>query len=340
LNRDETTEAARPASEQDLIGALKRFTEPDWRRSLAEIALTVAPLVLLWIAAWWAMSLSYALTLLLTLPAAGLLVRLFLIQHDCGHGAFFSDRRINDWVGRLIGVFTLTPYDVWRRAHAMHHASSGNLDRRGIGDLETLTVAEYRALSPRGRLAYRLYRHPLVMFGVGPAYLFLIEHRIPMGPMRRGWQAWVSTMSTNLGILLFAGFMMWWVGAAAFLMVHLPIVVIAASIGVWLFYVQHQFEETYWADSRSWSLKEAALEGSSHYDLPQPLRWISANIGIHHVHHLMSRIPFYRLPEVLAAHPELAGIGRITLGESFAAVRLKLWDEQKRRLVSFREIRA
>jgi omega-6 fatty acid desaturase (delta-12 desaturase) len=239
----------------------------------------------------------------------------------------------------VLGVFTLTPYDIWRRAHAIHHASSGNLDRRGIGDLNTLTVAEYRAKTPLERFSYRLYRHPIVMFVIGPAYLFLIEHRVPKGKMRQGWVPWVSAMATNLGIVVFAGIMMWLVGPAAFLSIHLPIVMMAASIGVWLFYVQHQFEETYWADSSDWALKEAALHGSSHYDLPQPLRWMTANIGIHHVHHLMSRIPFYRLPQVLDENPELASVGRITIGESIRAVRLKLWDEEERRLVSFRDAR-
>ncbi|MGE0766218.1 MAG: fatty acid desaturase [Hyphomicrobiaceae bacterium] len=320
-----------------MVRALQRFAKPDWRRSLTEIAITVIPLALLWLGAWWALSVSWVLTLIITVPAAGLLVRLFLIQHDCGHGAFFENRQVNDWIGRVVGVFTLTPYDVWRRSHAIHHASSGNLDRRGIGDLETLTIAEYRAMSVLQKLTYRLYRNPVIMFGVGPAWLFLLGHRVPTGKLRRYWDAWFSAMSTNLAIAVFSGLMIWIIGVPAFLMVHLPIVMMAASIGVWLFYVQHQFEETYWAETPSWSMKEAALHGSSHYDLPQPLRWFSANIGIHHVHHLMSRIPFYRLPDVLDAHPELAGIGRITLAESFRTVGLKLWDEDKRRLVSFRE---
>jgi acyl-lipid omega-6 desaturase (Delta-12 desaturase) len=339
LNRNETMGAIRPTSEQDLLRDLARFTTPRLRRSLAEIAVTIIPLGMLWFLAWKAMSISYLLTLLIAIPTAGLLVRVFLIQHDCGHGAFFTSRRANDWLGRLLGILTMTPYEVWRRAHAIHHASSGNLDRRGIGDLDTLTISEYRALSPRGRLLYRLYRHPIVMFVIGPAWLFLLGHRVPPGQLRKHWQSWASAMGTNLAIALCFGAMMWLVGVQTFLMIHLPIVMIAASIGVWLFYVQHQFEETYWADTREWSLKEAALHGSSHYDLPQPLRWISANIGIHHVHHLMSRIPFYRLPEVLAAHPHLSEVGRITLADSFRTVRLKLWDEEQLRLVSFREAR-
>lgn len=337
MNRDQNREVARPTIDQDLLRELARFTKPSVPRSVAEIALTIIPLATLWALAWWASSFSYLLALLFVVPAAGLLVRVFLIQHDCGHGAFFESRSANDWLGRIMGVLTLTPYEVWRRSHALHHASSGNLDRRGIGDLDTLTIAEYRALSPRGRLLYRLYRHPVVMFGIGPAWLFLLGHRVPPSQLRKHWQSWASAMGTNLAIAVSFGFMMWLLGVGTFLLIHLPIVLIAASVGVWMFYVQHQFEETYWADTQSWSLKEAALHGSSHYDLPQPLRWLTANIGIHHVHHMMSRIPFYRLPEVLAARPDLVDIGRITLADSFRTVRLKLWDQDRNRLVSFRE---
>ena len=239
--------------------------------------------------------LSFALAPL----AAGLLIRLFLIQHDCGHGSFFPNKHANDWVGRALGVLTVTPYDLWRRSHAIHHASSGNLDRRGIGDIKTLTVHEYFARDWRGRLSYRLYRHPLVMFGVGPAYTFLIESRLPFGFMRKGAMPWVSTMTTNAGIALAAASLILCVGFTTFVIVHVPIVVLAATMGVWLFYVQHQFEATTWDEATDWSQPEAALHGSSHYDLPLPLRWFSANIGVHHVHHLSSGVPFYRLPEIL-----------------------------------------
>lgn len=326
-----------PANAEDYSRSLDVFAVPEWRRSVAELAFSLSAFVLLWVAAWCAFRLSYMLTLAIALPAAVLLVRLFLIQHDCGHGSFFPGRHANGSIGRLLGVLTLTPYDVWRRAHALHHATSGNLNRRGIGDLDTLTVVEYRARNWRARLAYRLYRHPLIMFGVGPSYLFLIEHRIPQAQLRKGWAGWVSAMATNAGIALAMVLMIWAVGASTFLFVHLPIVALASSIGVWLFYVQHQFEYTYWADNESWSRNDAALHGSSHLDLPQPLRWLSANIGIHHVHHLASRIPFYKLPAAMAAHPRLAETGRVTIVDSFRAIRLKLWDEERRRLVSFRE---
>ena len=203
-----------------------------------------------------------------------------------------------------------------------------------------LTVREYRALSYWGRLKYRLYRHPLIMFGLGPAYLFLLQQRLPVGLMRNGWQPWASTMATNLAIALIIAILVWLVGIKAFLLVHLPIMLLAGTAGVWLFYVQHQFERTMWARDGEWRLHDAALRGSSHYDLPAFLRWFTANIGVHHVHHLCSRIPYYRLPEVLREHPELREIGRLTLLESLRCVRLALWDEEQNRLVSFREVTA
>ena len=289
---------------------------------------------------WASLGIGYWLSLLLAIPTAGFLVRLFLIQHDCGHGSFFRVRAVNDWVGRVLGTITLTPYDVWRRSHAIHHASVGHLDRRGIGDIDTLTVEEYLALPLWRRIAYRIYRNPLVMFGFGPAYMFLVRHRLPQGTLRGGMQPWISTLATNAGIALLVVVMMWIVGITSFLLVQLPVTMLAASIGVWLFYVQHQFEDTYWADKSTWSLHEAALHGSSYYDLPGILRWFTADIGVHHVHHLSSGIPYYRLQRVLDDYPELRSVHRITLLDSLACVRLVLWDQDKRRLISFRELRA
>jgi omega-6 fatty acid desaturase (delta-12 desaturase) len=300
--------------------------------------MTIVPLVVLWTIAWLTVWLGYSgAPLLLAIPAAAFLVRLFMIQHDCGHGSFFSHRQANDWVGRVIGTLTLTPYGMWRRAHATHHATTGNLDRRGVGDIDTLTVLEYVALSRWSRLKYRLYRHPLVMFGVGPAYLFLFQNRLPAGSMHAGWQPWVSPMATNLAIAPIVAILVGLIGIKAFLLVHMPIVLLAAAAGVWLFYVQHQFEHTSWQRDGAWSVHEAALFGSSHYDLPAPLRWFTANIGLHHVHHLCSRIPYYRLSCVQRDYPELGAVSRITLRDSLRCARLALWDEKKNRLVSFRE---
>ncbi len=331
---------ADPTDARNWTRILNGYREPSSTRSAFELVITFLPLAGLWVAMWAAMHfVGFWLALLIAIPAAGFLVRLFMIQHDCGHGAFFPHKQLNDWTGRIIGVLTMTPYDFWRRTHSMHHATSGNLDRRGMGDIDTLTVREYLGRSRLGRLQYRLYRHPLVMFGIGPAYLFLLRHRLPLGLMRSGWLPWVSTMATNAAIALIAGVLIWFIGLQAFLLVHLPIMLLAASLGVWLFYVQHQFEQTSWHESTSWDLHDAALHGSSHYDLPPVLRWFTANIGIHHVHHLCSRIPYYRLPGVLRDHPELSNISRLTLLESLACVRLTLWDEERRQLVSFREAR-
>ncbi len=318
---------------------LARYRNPNSLRSLLEIVITIGPFALLWALAWLGLYLGYWFSLLLVIPAAGFLVRMFMIQHDCGHGSFFRSRALNDWIGRVIGVLTFTPYDFWRHTHAVHHASSGNLTRRGMGDIDTLTVKEYLALSWLGRLRYRLYRHPAVMFGIGPAYMFMIQHRLPVGLMRDGWRPWLSTMLTNLGIATIAAVLIFFIGIKAFLLVQLPIILLAAVAGVWLFYVQHQFEGTVWADEPAWNRHDAALHGSSHYDLPGVLRWITANIGVHHVHHLSSGIPFYRLRDVLRDHPELSKMGRLTLMQSFSCIRLVLWDEASRKLVSFRELR-
>jgi omega-6 fatty acid desaturase (delta-12 desaturase) len=320
---------------------LAPYRQPKTGRSILEIIITLVPLLAIWGLAWalhahgwwWA-------ALLLTVPAAGFLVRLFMIQHDCGHGSFFGARQANDWVGRVIGVFTLTPYDYWRQTHAMHHATSGNLDRRCYGAIGMLTVAEYDALPPLRRLGYRLYRHPLVMFGLGPAYVFFIEQRLPIGLMKQGWRPWASVISNGVAALAGVAGLVFVFGAAPVLIVNVVTMLLAATMGVWLFYVQHQFEGAYWARNGVWKRDEAALMGSSHYDLPPVLRWFTANIGIHHVHHLSSRIPFYRLSKVLKDHPELSGMSRIGLWESFRLARLALWDEAAGRLVSFREARA
>ena len=303
-----------------------------------ELAVTLVPLVALWVLSWLALSVSIWLTLIIAVPAAGFLVRVFMIQHDCGHGAFFRRRATNDWVGRVLGVLTLTPYDVWRRSHAVHHATTGNLDQRGIGDICTLTVDEYQALTWRGRLSYRLYRHPLVLFGLGPGYVFMLQNRLPLGVTRGEWKYWLSAMATNLGIALFIVGMMALVGVKPFISVHLPIVLLASTIGVWLFYIQHQFEDTHWEQQADWDVHDAALHGSSHYDLPHVLRWFTANIGLHHVHHLCSRIPYYRLPDVLRDFPELAQVKRITLIESFRYTKLRLWCSKQKRLVTFRDV--
>jgi omega-6 fatty acid desaturase (delta-12 desaturase) len=339
LRMDQHATSVHIASEsRTLARAFAHYREPNSTRSALEIVITAVPFALLWVLMWVGLEAGYWIGLLLAVPAAGFLVRLFMIQHDCGHGSFFRHRLVNDWVGRVIGVLTLTPYDFWRHAHALHHGSSGNLDRRGIGDIDTLTVREFLALTRGRRLLYRLYRHPIVMFGIGPAYLFILRHRLPTGLMRSGWQPWLSAMTTNVAIAVLVATMIWLVGVDPVLLVQLPITLLAGTIGVWLFYVQHQFEDTFWAHDEDWNFHEAGLNGSSHYDLPIVLRWFTANIGVHHVHHLCSRIPYYRLPQVLRDHPQLSAVGRLTLFQSLRCVRKVLWDEGRHKLVSFREM--
>lgn len=315
------------------------YNQASWTRSLTELAITFIPLVASTLLALWALSHRVWWGLGLTPLAGGLLVRLFLIQHDCGHRAFFPSAKVNDWVGRALGVLTLTPFDYWRRTHALHHAKAGALDDRTLGGIDTLTVEEYQALSPARRLGYWLFRHPVVMFGIGPAFVFWVQQRIPVGLMNQGWRAWVSPLTTNLGLMVLVGTMVAVFGVAPVLLVWLPITMLAASAGVWLFFVQHQFEDTYWARKAEWSFHESALWGSSHYDLPPILRWFSANVGIHHIHHLSSRIPYYRLNQVLRDEPALGEIGRLTLMQSFKCVGLALWDEPSQQLISFREMR-
>lgn len=322
-------------SPKDLREILARYQVSDDRRSILEILVTAIPFALLWGLAYLSVQQGFWWGWLLTIPAAGFLVRLFMIQHDCGHHAFFKATKANTWVGRVIGVFTLTPYEYWRRTHAIHHATSGNLDRRGLGAIEMMTLDEYRALTPLRRLAYRFYRHPLVMLVLGPAYMFVLQHRLPIGLMRERW-AWLSAIGNLVGIALFAAPLMLLHGAAPFLLVHLPIVAIAGACGVWLFYVQHQFEGAYWARNETWTLHDAALRGSSQLELPRVLRWLTANIGDHHIHHVGSRIPFYRLPDVVREQPALAAATRLTLRDGFEALGLALWDERAGRLVSFR----
>ena len=307
------------------------------KRAIVEIIVTAAPLLALWLASWWLYHYSVFASLALSIPAAGFMVRLFILQHDCGHLALFNNKHANDWVGRALGFLTLTPYDFWRHAHAQHHMGSGNLERRGIGDIQTLTLAEYRALSLWGRFKYRLYRNPLVLFGVGPVYVFLIAQRFPLDTFKNGRASWLSVFGTNAGILVMALVLMYFIGIPAFLVVHLPVVILAAIFGVWLFYVQHQFDDTHWSKPPEWTHEDAALHGSSFYDLPKPLMWLTGNIGIHHLHHLSSRIPFYRLPQVLRDYPELKNVGRVTLWQSFKSVNLALWDEGAKKLISFRE---
>ncbi|MEL7177248.1 MAG: fatty acid desaturase [Pseudomonadota bacterium] len=328
-----------PIAARDWVRVLAQYREPNTWRSSFELAVSLIPFVGLWALACWVAPQSYLAAFLISALNGCFLVRIFGIQHDCGHGSFFNNRHVSDWTGRVLGVLTLTPYDVWRRSHSIHHSHAGDLSHRGIGDVMTLTIEEYHQRTWFGRLLYRAYRHPLVMFGLGPTYVFILCHRLPLGMMDQGRKYWISAMGTNLAIAVILSIIVYFGGITALFLVFLPTTLIAASIGVWLFYIQHQFEETQWDHPEEWQLHEAALHGSSHYDLPPILRWFTVNLGIHHVHHLYSRIPCYRLPEVLRDHEELVDCSRMTLLDSFKCATLHLWDEKNRTLVSFAKAR-
>lgn len=314
-----------------------RGAEP--RKAVFQMVTTLVPLAAIVALMFATVESAYWLTLLLAFPAAGLVVRAFIIQHDCGHGSFFASRRTNDLIGRAMSVLTMAPYGLWRREHAHHHAGSGNLDRRGAGDIDTMTVREYEELSRLGKLRYQLYRNPIFLFGFGvPAYFILLQ-RTPFMHALTPKDSWKSVLGLNIGLALFYGPLIYAFGWSNVLWVVLPIVHIAAAVGGWLFFIQHQFEEAHWEKAESWDFQVAALLGSSFYDLPKVLNWFTGNIGLHHIHHLNSMIPNYKLQDCLDASPELKSINRMTLRESLSCAKLMLWDEPSRRMISMAEYR-
>ena len=315
---------------------LARFAHASLPRALWQLANTLPPFLAAWgLMAWGYMEgWNYGWILLMAVPAAGLYVRLFIIQHDCSHGSFFRSARANRWLGAVLGVITLFPFAYWKKTHAVHHATSGNLDKRELGDIRTLTVREYRARPLWIRICYRLYRSMPVMLGLGPVSQFVFKHRLPVGMPLKWKKEWRSVVLNDLALLGLAILLGLKLGWTVVLAVHIPVVAIAGALGVWLFYVQHSFEEGYWTRGVEWSPRRAAVEGSSFYDLPAVLRWITCNIGYHHIHHLSPRIPNYHLRAAHEATP-MEGIRRFDLRSSLACARMKLWDEDLGRMVGF-----
>jgi len=316
---------------------VKPYQSADTRRSIWQVVNSFGLLLILWIGMYFSLNVSYWLTLVLALPTAGMLVRIFIIQHDCGHGSFFNSRKANDRLGMICGVFTLTPYYQWRKSHAVHHATAGNLNRRDIHDVFTMTVKEYQETSFKDKVGYHIYRNPITLFFIVPMTLFVVLYRFPNKLSRRKEK--MSVYVNDLILLVIVLTLSYFIGFRTFLMLYLPIVFLASGVGTWLFYIQHQFEETYWAEDTEWDYSLAALEGSSYYKLPKVLQWFTGNIGFHHIHHLSPRIPNYKLEACHESNPELQDVTQLTVITSVKSASLTLWDEDEKRLISFKELR-
>lgn len=316
---------------------VKPYQTPETSKSVWQVINSFGLLLILWVLMYLSLNVSYWLTLALAIPTAGMLVRIFIIQHDCGHGSFFASRKANDRVGLICGVFTLTPYLQWRKSHAIHHATAGNLARRDIHDVYTMTVREYQAAPLNKKLRYHFYRNPITLFLIVPMTLFVVFYRFPSPFVNHKEK--MGVIWNDVALLIIVAAISYFIGFRTFLMLYLPVLFVATGVGTWLFYVQHQFEETYWADGEEWDYATAALQGSSYYRLPKVLQWFTGNIGFHHIHHLSPRIPNYRLEDCFKSNPELQDVTTLTLSSSLKTAVLTLWDEDEKRLISFGDLR-
>lgn len=320
---------------------LKKVIAPyevnDMKSSIRQLINTLGPLLLLWYAAYLALSVSYWLTLPITIIAAGFMIRTFIIFHDCTHQSFFKSKLANDIIGNITALLTVIPYQQWKNEHAIHHSTSSNLDKRGIGDVWIMTIDEYVSASPWQRMVYRVYRNPFVMFGIGPIFVFLFQYRFNRKGARRKER--INTNMLTLSVTALYTLMIWLIGWQAFIMIQAPIFMISGSMGIWLFYVQHQFEDSYFEHNDEWSYVNAAVEGSSYYKLPKILQWVTGNIGFHHVHHLSPKVPNYNLERAHNENPPLQKATTVTVRNSLKSINFRLWDEQGKKFMTFSQVK-
>ncbi|ELK48133.1 fatty acid desaturase [Halobacillus sp. ACCC02827] len=325
------------AKQRELKKSVSAYAKPDTAAGVRQLINTLIPFILLWYLAYASMALSVWLAIPIAMIAGGFVIRVFIIFHDCTHQSFLKSQKANRVIGTISGILTLFPFEKWKRSHSIHHATSGNLDKRGTGDIWVMTVDEYVNASFKERLAYRLYRNPIVMFGLGPIYLFLISNRFNRkGAKRR--ERW-NTYITNVAVVAIYSLLIWAIGWQAFLIIQLPILYVSGVLGIWLFYVQHQFEDSYFEDESEWDFVKAAVDGSSYYKLPKLLQWVSGNIGFHHVHHLSPRVPNYALEKAHEETPPLQHATTITLKTSLESIRFRLYDTENKTFISFKEVK-
>jgi acyl-lipid omega-6 desaturase (Delta-12 desaturase) len=313
------------------------FAKSDLHASIKQLINTILPFFGLWYLAYQSLSVSIWLSLAISIIAAGFVVRIFIIFHDCTHLSFFKNNKANKIVGTITGIITHFAFEKWKRSHTIHHATSGNLDKRGTGDVWVMTVDEYLEAPLWRKLSYRLYRNPIIMFGFGPLYLYLISNRFNRKGAR--WKERMNTYLINISIVAIYAILIWAIGWQAVLMVQVPILFVAGALGIWLFYVQHQFEDSYFENESEWDYVKAAVDGSSYYKLPKVLQWLTGNIGFHHVHHLSPRVPNYNLEKAHESTPPLQKATTITLASSLQSIRFRLYDEKRKTFISFKEMK-